>query len=101
MSSRRSKVSPLFTICPSRTKISVTMPPSRFWITWILLDGIALPSPVVTSCNTANLAQTSAVISSAAASHTVIRDQRGESCNEAPAVSGMNSLSALLLKLPK
>jgi hypothetical protein len=38
---------------------------------------------------------------SAAASHTVIRDQRGESCNEAPAVSGMNSLSALLLKLSK
>ncbi|MNV59170.1 hypothetical protein D3C71_1515800 [compost metagenome] len=77
------------------------MPPSRFWITWTLLDGIALPSPMVTSCKTANLAQTSAQISSAAVSHTVIRDQRGESCNEAPAVSGMNSVSALLLKLSK
>jgi len=31
----------------------------------------------------------------------VIRDQRGESCNAAPAVSGMNSASALLLKLSK
>ncbi|MNG35531.1 hypothetical protein D3C84_1222940 [compost metagenome] len=56
---------------------------------------------MVTSCNTAYLAQTTALMISAAASHTVIRDQRGESCNEAPAVSGMNSLSALLLKLSK
>ncbi|MNI23253.1 hypothetical protein D3C73_768330 [compost metagenome] len=77
------------------------MPPSRFWITCTLLDGIALPSPIVTSCNTANLAQTNALINSAAASHTVTRDQRGESCNEAPAVSGMNSASALLPKLSK
>ncbi|MNX26951.1 hypothetical protein D3C86_570310 [compost metagenome] len=56
---------------------------------------------MVTSSSTANLAQTTALISSAAASHTVIRDQRGESCNEAPAVSGMNSASALLPKLSK
>ena len=77
------------------------MPPSRFWITWTLLDGIALPSPMVTSWSTANFAQTTALTISPAASHTVIRDQRGESCRVAPAVSGMNSLSALFLKLPK
>ncbi|MNJ00792.1 hypothetical protein D3C73_1602210 [compost metagenome] len=56
---------------------------------------------MVTSSSTANFAQTTALMINAAASHTVIRDQRGESCNEAPAVSGMYSLSALLLKLSK
>ncbi|MNC29561.1 hypothetical protein D3C75_778100 [compost metagenome] len=53
VSSRRSSLSPLSTICPSRTKISATMPPSRFWMVCTLLEGIALPSPVVTSSSTA------------------------------------------------
>ncbi|MNJ66372.1 hypothetical protein D3C77_624430 [compost metagenome] len=79
----------MFTIWPSRTKISVTMPPSRFWITCTLLEGIALPSPMVTSSSTANHDQARATSNNAAASHTVMRDRRGESCKVAPATSGM------------
>ncbi|MCY1456316.1 hypothetical protein D9M71_735280 [compost metagenome] len=91
----------MFTICPSRTKISVTMPPSRFWITCTLLEGMALPSPMVTSSSTANLAQTSAETISAAESHTVTRENLGESCKAASVTSGMKSLSAVLPKLCK
>src|SRR3990167_3325103 len=93
VSSRRNSTSPLFTSCPSRTKISATMPPSRFWMTWILLDGMALPSPMVTSSSTANLAQTRAVSSSKLTSQTVMRARVGESSSRVPSTSGINSVS--------
>ncbi|MNQ74081.1 hypothetical protein D3C85_888320 [compost metagenome] len=69
------------------------MPPSRFWMTCTLLEGIALPSPVVTSSSTAKRAQTSATSSSTQATQTVTRVARGESSSMAPATSGMNSVS--------
>ncbi|MDT4864830.1 hypothetical protein FQZ97_996040 [compost metagenome] len=93
VSSRRSSTVPLSTTWPSRTRISETMPPSRFWMTCTLLEGIALPSPVVTSSSTAKRAQTSATSNSTQATQTVTRVARGESSTMAPATSGMNSVS--------
>src|SRR5690606_34941707 len=66
------------------------------------LEGIALPSPVVTSSSTANLAQSSAAIRQAATAHTVVRASQGVSSRMVPSTSGMNSRSCLLRRrLPK
>ena len=62
-------------------------------MTCTLLEGIALPSPVVTSSSTANLAQISATSRQALTDQTVARASQGESSRMAPSTSGMNSVS--------
>ncbi|MDT4886826.1 hypothetical protein FQZ97_1232220 [compost metagenome] len=63
-------------------------------MTCTLLEGMALPSPVVTSSSTAKCAQISATSSTMHATQTVMRVARGESSSMVPATSGMNSVSA-------
>ncbi|MCY1383517.1 hypothetical protein D9M69_716520 [compost metagenome] len=66
-------------------------------MTWILLEGIALPSPVVTSSSTAKWAQSTAAIRQAQTTQMVTRDIQGESSSITPSTSGMNAVSCLRL----
>ncbi|MNP69023.1 hypothetical protein D3C76_1650620 [compost metagenome] len=70
------------------TNSSATIPPSRFWIFWIFDDGIALPSPLVTSSITAKLAQSIRNTKNAMIAQIVSRTTRGASSISALLTSG-------------
>ncbi|MNN70494.1 hypothetical protein D3C81_1863460 [compost metagenome] len=88
VSSRRSNGWPTSTICPSLAKISATMPPSRFWIFCTLDDGMALPSPRVTSSMGATLAHTIRNTKNRITPQMVSRTTRGASSIRALLTSG-------------
>ncbi|MOA34055.1 hypothetical protein D3C78_1554030 [compost metagenome] len=88
VSSRRINGAPASTICPSLTNSSATMPPSRFWIFWILDEGIALPSPLVTSSITAKLAHNIRNTKKPMMPQIVSRTTRGASSISALLTSG-------------
>ena len=88
VSSRRSSGWPTSTISPSLAKISATMPPSRFWIFCTLDDGMALPSPRVTSSMGATLAQMIRNRKNAITPQMVRRTTRGASSINALLTSG-------------
>lgn len=86
--SRRISCSPACTTCPSWTNICETMPPSRFWIFCTLDEGIALPSPRVTSSICAKCAQSSRKATKPMRIQMVRRTTRGASSISALLTSG-------------
>ena len=85
---------PFFTLAPGSTKISETMPPSRFCTICTLPEGITCPCPTVTSSMVARPAHTTATIRNATVLHRIQWASGRAPCNAAMLGSVTNSLSS-------
>ncbi|CSA32703.1 Uncharacterised protein [Vibrio cholerae] len=73
MSSIKISCWPFWTCSPSRTRICLTSPPSKFWITCTCEEGTTLPWPTVTLSISAHDAQAIARIKNATMTQRMIR----------------------------
>src|SRR5690606_18722872 len=94
--SMRNSTSPRSTTSPSRTRISATMPPSRFCTTCTWRDGITLPSPRVTSSSSAQLAQAKNATKKATTTNSRRWAKPRGACRSAAARPVTNATSARL-----
>src|SRR5262245_45869904 len=87
------RIWPCFTIAPSCTRISRTMPPSRLCRTWVCRDGTTRPLPRLTSSSSAKCAQVSPAAINARIDARRIRDVRGVPSSDAARTSLKNARS--------